>query len=222
MYIHRLQEWRGGTTPPRRSLDCIHLRLLFDAPQISAESCSSAAAGSRAATRTQEHTHPHPNSRSSRRAGARATKADEMEEEKNGEWILCLVVAEEDECLLLGRVADVRIVQQVLNPEQDLRRVIPAICPRNHEASPRQTCFTVIEGFQSLLSSRILRQTVPEGKMFGWKKFGGKRPESALVSRGQPLAREREGRRKEKEQSALRTTRNQSRYRQTEPYTWVA
>src|SRR3989338_7404405 len=38
---------------------------------------------------------------------------------------------------------------------------------------PRSTCLIVIPGRQSFSSSRMLRQTVPEGNIFGWKKLAG-------------------------------------------------
>ena len=34
---------------------------------------------------------------------------------------------------------------------------------------------TLMDGFQSFSSLRMLRQTVPEGKTLGWKKPAGKR-----------------------------------------------
>ena len=34
------------------------------------------------------------------------------------------------------------------------------------------TCFTVMLGFQSFSSFKILKQTVPDGYTFGWNKVG--------------------------------------------------
>lgn len=40
-----------------------------------------------------------------------------------------------------------------------------------------QTCFIVMAGLQSLSSSSIDRQTVPDGYTFGWKSGGSNLPE---------------------------------------------
>lgn len=54
-----------------------------------------------------------------------------------------------------------------------------------HKLSPcsnkMHTCLIVIAGLQSLSSSKIDRQTVPEGYTFGWNKGGSNLPRERKI-----------------------------------------
>lgn len=76
-------------------------------------------------------------------------------------YIVELYALEHGVSFALSRVIDVGIVQKVLNSQKNL---IMFVCHSYAEKVVSQrTCLIVIAGFQDFSSSRIDKQTVPDG-----------------------------------------------------------
>ena len=63
--------------------------------------------------------------------------------------------------LALRRIIDIRVVEQFLDTQQDLPPQVSAA--EIEKKATRHTCLIVIPGFQPFSSSRIDKQTVPDG-----------------------------------------------------------
>ena len=76
------------------------------------------------------------------------------------DWTLYECLPEHGIGLTLSRIVDVRIRKKVLDPKKDLTRDVNKIRMRMNDW---RTCLIVIAGFQDFSSSKIDRQTVPDG-----------------------------------------------------------
>ena len=72
--------------------------------------------------------------------------------------------------ITLSRIVHIWVIQEVLNPKQDLTSKLTEA--ENRRVIRGRACLIVIAGFHDFSSSKMERQTVPDGYTLGWKSGG--------------------------------------------------